>query len=503
MKNWLSTILLVVLVLVLLLPQIQSSAQEDLERVCSSQNLEAKEEQLPTEEYRSLLRKCLDYYEGQNKEIKGKISETKQQIQTRENKIYSLRQEIRKLSNEIQQSNLVIQDLNFQIKDTKQSIKKTSTRIQKSTRKLSEILRTIYEQNEKTTVEILLAEDKLSSFFDNLVSLEVLSSRNRELLRDIKDLKGYLKKQEEALVDEKNGLEKVVKTRRYQKQERQQVKQEQQQLKQMSEAEYQQYLAEKQQTEERIEDISAKLWETLVGVREVPKYGKAVKVARRAEEQTGVRAAFILAILTQESRIGHNVGQCMVKDFDTGMGVKADTGKKWPRVMKPGRDVPVFRDTIQKLNKQQNLGMDPKSTLVSCWIPTCCNNSVTNYDYGATVDNDGDVHCSYNGYVPFGWGGAMGPAQFIPSTWDIYDEEVAKITGEAPDPWNFSHATLAAGVLLKDEGAVSSERQAAVGYLGADWGNYADNVLSLAECHQSYIDNGSMSASCQERIGLE
>ncbi|KXB08845.1 hypothetical protein AKJ56_00075 [candidate division MSBL1 archaeon SCGC-AAA382N08] len=500
MKNWLSTILVVGLIVILLLPQIQGSAQENLERVCSSSNLEAKSESLPREKYRSLLRECLDYYKEENKEIEGKISETRQRRQTLKNKIYSLSQRIRNLDNEIRQSKLVIEDLSFQIQDTEDSVEKTSIKIQESTRKLSEILRAVYEQNEKTTAEILLSEDKLSGFFDNLVALEVLSSRNRELLKDIKDLKGYLKQQREKLVGEKKGLEEMVAIQQSKRWQSRQVKQEKQRLKQMTEAEYQQYLAQKQETEQRIENISAKLWKTLVGVREVPKYGEAVKVAQGVEDRTGVRAAFLLGLLTQESRIGHNVGQCVLKDFDTGLGAKINTGKKWPRVMKPSRDVPPFRDIIRKLDQKKS----SKSTLVSCWIPACYSQG----DYSqATVDQQGDIHCAQNGYVPYGWGGAMGPAQFIPSTWDSYEERVSGMVGEPADPWNFSHAALAAGLLLKEGGADAqtraAERQAAVRYLGADYLNYANNVLSLAECHQSYLDTGSMSASCQKRIGLK
>ncbi|MEF8847279.1 MAG: hypothetical protein V5A57_02545, partial [Candidatus Paceibacterota bacterium] len=281
MKKWILVILLVIVGAVLLVPQIQSLAQEDLSKTCSSSNLEAKSKQLSREEYRSLLKKCLNHFENENQQIEGKLETTKQQKQTLQNKIYSLNQQIRNLDNEIRQSNLVIQDLKFQIEDTEKSIKQTTVKIQESTEKLSEILRAVYEQNQKTTVEVLLAEDKLSSFFDNLVSLEVLSARNRELLKDVKDLKDYLKEQEKALMQEKNSLEKVVAIQQSKVRENRQVKQEKQELKQMTEAEYQRYLQQKEKTEKRIEDISAKLWKTLVGVREVPEYGQAVKVAER------------------------------------------------------------------------------------------------------------------------------------------------------------------------------------------------------------------------------
>jgi len=482
-----------------------SLAQEDLESKCSWSRIEEKPQNLSEEEYESLLRECQAYYQEKSESIEEDIEKTAQKKQTLQNRIYTLNRKIENLNYKIYQSNLVIKDLGVQIENTEDSIKETSAKIGKSTRELKEILRTMYEESQRPVAEILLSEEKLSGFFDNLVALQVLNSRNQELLKDIKDLKSYLEKQKEALAEEKKGLEKMVVVQQSEKNESKEIKEEKQRLKEMTEAEYQRYLEEKRETEETIENISTKLWKLLIGAREIPEYGQAVEIAKTVEGRTGVRAAFLLGILTQESRIGQNVGQCFVKDYDSGMGVVANNGQKWPRVMKPSRDIPIFLDTIEALNQNKNLGMNPKTTLVSCWIESCATyNAYGGYNYcGASVDSQGDIHCNYSGYLPYGWGGAMGPAQFIPSTWKNYKDKIAKMTGETADPWDFSHAALGSALLLKDCGALSSERSAAVCYLGADYLGYADNVLSLAECHQSYINNGSMSSRCQERIGLK
>jgi membrane-bound lytic murein transglycosylase B len=94
----------------------------------------------------------------------------------------------------------------------------------------------------------------------------------------------------------------------------------------------------------------------------------------------------------------------------------------------------------------------------------------------------------------------MGPAQFIPSTWVLYEDRVARITGNNPaNPWEPEDAFTAAAVLLMDNGANkktrSAERLAALRYL-AGWTNatkaayafYGDDVMELADKYQSQID---------------
>ena len=54
--------------------------------------------------------------------------------------------------------------------------------------------------------------------------------------------------------------------------------------------------------------------------------------------------------------------------------------------------------------------------------------------------------CMYYKGKPYGWGGAMGPAQFIPSTWVLYEDKIKAITGKTADPWNIRDAFLASGI---------------------------------------------------------
>lgn len=430
-----------------------SLAQDDLEQACRWERIKEKPQQLSTEEYKSLLKKCQTYYQQKSKEIEKDITKTEQKKKTLQNKIYTLNKKIENLSYQIYQSNLVIKDLRVQIEDTEESIQKASTEIRESIQELSAVLRAIYEEDQKSTAEILLSEEKLSSFFDNLVALEALNSKNRELLEDIKDLKSYLKSQKQSLNKEKEQLEDMVKIQTLQKNQSAGVKKEKQRYLSLTEQKYQQQLEEKEKTEQRAVEIRERLFE-LIGVSKAPTFGEAYKIAKQVSGITGVRPALLLAVLRQESDIGKNVGQCYLKNKKTGDGVVAYNGKEISKVMKPARDIQPFL----KITKE--LGRNWDSTPISCPIP------------------------SVGGY-----GGAMGPAQFIPSTWMKYKDKVKEITGKPANPWKIKDSFLAAALYLADYGAAeqtyNAEWKAAMIYFSGStnprYSFYGDSVMSIAK----------------------
>ena len=132
--------------------------------------------------------------------------------------------------------------------------------------------------------------------------------------------------------------------------------------------------------------------------------------------------------------------------------------------MHPTRDIPPFVDLLKKL------GRDPFNTRVSCPI------------------------------AGIGWGGAMGPSQFIPSTWVLYVNRLSKaVVTSVPDPWNPAHAIMATSMYLSDLGADSQqlidEKNAACKYYSGkvcsrlrEGNSYGNQVMARVSAIQANID---------------
>lgn len=457
----------------LMLPEFFISAQEQLADICEISSIEKSCSVLDPVQCRQLLEKCDEYYKQEAVRISDDLSKTEKEKQTLQNKVSSLRKQIQNLEYQIYQSNLMIGDLGVQIKDTESSIDKTSFQIDGIKDKLSSVIRKINEEDYRSLVEIMLAEG-FSEFFDNLASYESLSFETQNLLGDIKSLKSSLETQKQSLDSNKEDLEDQVYLQTLQKNKNSDLKIQQEYYLKITEAEYQKQLTEKQEIEKAAAEIRSRLF-ALIGVPEGGiEFGKAVEIAQYVERTTGVRTAFLLSILAQESmrygQIGANVGQCYLQNTNTGDGIRIQSGATSIRTINPTRDVPPFLEIIKDLNNAKGLARDPLRTPVSCWIPA--------YSYGK----------------PYGWGGAMGPAQFLPSTWVINKDKIYNITGTLPDPWDIKDAFLAAGIYLKDLGAETNEFRAAMKYFsGSSWTwweeqNYGNPVIKRAAQYQQEIN---------------
>src|SRR3989344_2335069 len=435
---------------------------EDLAVVCQqlSENNNSCQE-VSSAQCQAQLKTCADYYDQQSAAIAKDITKTSAQKNTLQNAITVLRKKISGLEAQIKQGTMMVKDLNSQIGDTEVSINKTNVKIEDSQKQIATILRTIYQEDQKPTFSILL-EGSISDFFSNVFYLESLNARVSDLLASTKNLGQYLEKQKVKMDGEKTSLQKVIQIQTQQKQQQLATQQQQAATLKLTEAQYQKQQKDKAIADKNAASIKARIFD-LLGVSKAPTFGEALEIAKYVSDTTGVRPAFLLAILTQESNLGRNVGQCYVTDFATGSGTNLSGAVIKQRVMNP-KTIPTF------VALTESLGMNPQKTPVSCWIP---------------------LHTSAG--VAYGWGGAMGPAQFIASTWSAYTGKVTEVTGVTANPWNIKNAFLASGLLLKDNGALVSEsKAAAMYYCGGNYGraeckNYANSVLRFAKQYEADI----------------
>lgn len=391
------------------------------------------------------------------------ILDTKsQERQSLERDVAVLNAQIKKAELAIRQRNLSIAQLATDVGKRENAVRDLDTKMQREKASLAQLIRRTDEIDKMSFVEMVLGEDDLSTIFSDLDSFDVvkvsLSSSfvvidaTRKQIETQKDALQSAQAQEQELrrlqVLEKNTVE-----------DRKDEKDSILEVTKGQEAIYAEIVKEKERT---AAEIRTALF-TLRDSAAIP-FGDAYDFALEASAKTGVRPALILGILKQETNLGENVGQCLLTNSPhRGDGKGKNTGTPFAGVMKGTRDVDPFMQITSEL------GLDPYSMVVSC-PPS------------------------------YGYGGAMGPSQFIPSTWVLYKDRLAKLTKTSPpNPWEARTAIFATALLMADNGADkgtrAAERLAALRYF-AGWGNankpayafYGDGVMELADVMQRQID---------------
>lgn len=387
------------------------------------------------------------------------LDETKAKKNTLTGDVTALNAQIAKAQKEIQQRSITITSLGSEISQKTAVISTLEQRLAAGKESLAKLMRQKNEAEQQPLAILALSSEDLSSFFSDVQDIDAIDQKLQDLFAELRGVKSETQKEKEALDAKKNAeldARHEVVVKQTQIKEDQTEKQKLLDLTKKDEQAYSAVLAERQKRATEIRNALFELRDT-AGIS----FQSALQYATAAEAATGVRAAFILGILRQESNLGTNVGQCYLTDAKTGAGKGKNTGTPFKNVMHPTRDVPPFLDLMDRL------GIDPYSQVVSC-------------------------------PQSIGYGGAMGPSQFIASTWKIYEKRLTSALGVAvADPWRPADAVMATALYMKDLGAAkqtySAEREAAARYYaGSNWAKsglgYAASVLSFADKYQSDID---------------
>lgn len=423
------------------------------------------------------LQSQLDAIENQILAQQQLLDVAKDQHQTLQSQINVFNAEIKKTQLQIQAINLTITKLNANIGVHNKTLSQLSAKLAAEKESLAQILRKTQMLDEYSAVSVALGSQNVSEFFGDLDAFVSIKGALAESFDQIERVSASTEAEKDALearLTEQEQLRTVAQLAKQQVQVQEKEKQKLLAQTKGIEANYQKIIATSQKTAAQ---IRSELF-TLRDSAAIP-FGTALTYALAAERATGTRAAVTLGVLKQETNLGQNLG----------------TGS-WRTDMHPTRDRPVFSYVTQ------TLGFDPDKMPVSK-------------------------------KPSYGWGGAMGPGQFIPSTWVCYSgfinvqtntcappsggatsafwqgpwkyvaskDRIRKLLGMSvpSNPWDAQVAIMATAMLMADNGASkqtrAAERLAALRYF-AGWSGaknpaysfYGDGVMKFATKFQQDID---------------
>src|SRR4030042_5460848 len=390
--------------------------------------------------------------EAQIKELEEKIAKYRTGITVNQQKARSLETEMAILDDEIEKAeleikrvDLIIKNLEIKINEKKVIIREAEREVDLEKTALSALIREISKYDDVSYLEIILGRNQLSDFLSEVRSLENFQNQIKQLLTKIYNLKTNLEQEKTLLNEEKDEQIGLRLIQDQQRRTSEAKKKEKKTLLQQTKGQENLFAQLVKKTQLDIEAVKNRLYDLKGWLADGSlRFEDAYKFAKFASIYTNVRPAFLLAILSRESGLGENVG----------------TGT-WREDMKPSQR-PYYLQICEKLK----ISPDTYPVSRKQW---------------------------------YGWGGAMGPAQFLPATWLGYEQRVGEITGNnPPSPWNIKDAFVAAALYLANKGAnqqtYNAEWKAAMMYLaGSKWKNsslyfYGNQVMDLTKQIQAQVD---------------
>lgn len=390
------------------------------------------------------------------------VEEKQAERQSLERDVNILDAQIKKARLGIQARALAIEQLEDQIVDKEGVIGVLNERLDNQRKSLAQLIRKTQEVDDYSLIEILLGKKHFSYFFEDLESFHSIKASLNESLDLLKEIKTDTEVQKLSLIEKQLSEEEMKRVQETEKKNIEIREAEKERILNVTKGEEAAYKELLESQKKTAAQLRAQLFSLLGDSGQIP-FPEAVALAQYAGSRTGVSPALLLAVVEQESNYGSHTGSCLVGDIRQGKSV-----------MHPDRDAPLF------LVIADILGFDASTQRVSCPI------------------------MGSNG-VRIGWGGAMGPLQFIPSTWAMYggivrsgtgwmysssDDRIRNLTGKGSpsNPFNKQDAFMAAALLLRDNGAAgtyATDRLAALRYY-AGWGGasrpenqfYGDGVMA-------------------------
>jgi membrane-bound lytic murein transglycosylase B len=391
-----------------------------LAQTATAQTETTAQKQQDLENQLAQLQTQIDQYQTQ-------IAADQKQGTTLTGQINTLNAQIAKLNLQIKAINLTLQQIGSQITETTSQIGVTQGQIASEKVAVANLLNALYKNDSTGFLQSFLADPQLSTLWDDSENISLFESSLNTDVVQLNTLTGQLQDQNQQLAQSQSAEATAAAYAAAQAEEVVANKTQVNQLLTATKSDAAAKAALAAAAKQTAAQIRNQIFQLLGGGSLT--FGQAYQYAKVASQATGVNAALILAILNRESALGQNVGQC-----------------SYQTAMSPS-NIPIFLQIVQQL------GLNPSQMLVSC------------------PNADGV------------YGGAMGPAQFEPSTWELYVSSIASITGDnPPSPWSNADAFVATALYLKGamqgcQATYSAQLDvdrctAAKYYAGGNWKNY-------------------------------
>lgn len=375
--------------------------------------------------------------ESKIEQLRGQRDSVAAEAEVIQSQVEQLTQQLEKAQLELQQTQLNIQAVREEKDEAEESIEGLEQQVIEMRGRLRELFRKLYEKEQESFIRILLSTGSLSEALAQRTAYEEIQAQTVGLINELKEKVDLLQSKQAKLEQQETDLSQLQSLLQSQQQEIDQQKDEQAEFlsaKREKQLEYENLIAEAKQARTEIEQDIFTLQDSAGQTVELT-LTEATDMAKYAGDLVGIRPALLLGVLKIESNVGGNLGS----------GV-------FPDDMHPAN-----RDAFLRITKK--LGLDPNNTPISARPRSFS-----------------------------GWGGAMGPGQFMPNTWEHIEPRVAQLMNkENPNPYELLDAFVGTAIFLADYGATDTakEWEAVNHYIaGPNWRRftwYGDKVLAVAK----------------------
>lgn len=372
-------------------------------------------------------------------ELNEKIATLKSKQRTATNQAELAAEQLARVARQLQTAELQLERTLLTLSLNQEESAKTAAQIQLlreqidvNREQLRSTIRLLYQHDQISLVDLILSSDSLGIVLTEQRAYHELQQRTVALIQQLRASEQLLEQHQAQLLERQEELDNLRSLQARQQGEldnQRQAKRRFLSSKQEQQAEYEDLVTEALTARREIEQ---KIF-TLQSVGLQLSLNDVFSAARYASGLTGVRPALLLAIIKVET----NVGQWL------GSGTFPDDMH------------PASRDAFLRLTSK--LGLNPYQTPIS--------RRPTSYQ---------------------GWGGAIGPGQFMPDTWERLEPRLASLMSKQPDPFQLPDSLVAIGLMLADRGAgePSKEFEAVGRFLaGPNWQYhawYGNRVLAVA-----------------------